>query len=107
MNLGIRNGKEKQLCARDPGSLFSFSLQLSPHGTIHVSHRVHRKPPRFLFLSTCGPWLGYTVTAVKKTAERLTGVGRVSARGRARMGNLWWSRRGTGRRLWCPELVWP
>jgi hypothetical protein len=73
-----------------------------------VSQRVHRKPRRLLSLSTRGPWLGYTVTTMKKTVERLTGVGRVLARGRARMGSLWWSRRGTGRRFWwCPELVWP
>jgi hypothetical protein len=69
------------------------------------THRVRGKPPRFLFLSTRGPWLCYTVTAAKKMAERLTDVGRVPARGRARMGSLWRSRRGKGQRLWCPELV--
>jgi hypothetical protein len=58
--------KEKPLCARDPGLYFSFSLQLGPRGTIHMCHRVRRKPLMFLFLSTCGPWLRYTVTAAKK-----------------------------------------
>ena len=72
--------------------LYFFSIQLSPRGTIHVSRRVHRKPPRFLFLSTCGSWLVYIVTAAKKTMERLTGVGRVLAKGQARMGSLWRSR---------------
>jgi hypothetical protein len=80
--------KKKTTLHSGPWSLFSFSLQLGPRGTIHMSHRVRRKPPRFLFLSTRGPWLRYTVTTAKKTAKRLTSVGRVPASGRARMGSL-------------------
>jgi hypothetical protein len=44
---------------------------------------------------------------VKKMAQWLTGVSRFLMKGWARMGSLWRSRRGRGRRLWCPELVWP
>jgi hypothetical protein len=28
-----------------------------PDDTIHLSHGLRRQPPRFLFLSTRGPWL--------------------------------------------------
>jgi hypothetical protein len=53
-----------------------------------MSHAVRRKPLMFLFLSTRGPRRRYTVTAAKKVAEQLTGIGRVLARGRARKGSL-------------------
>jgi hypothetical protein len=89
-------------------SFFSlFPLQMSPRGTIPVSQLVHRKPRRFLSLSTQGPLSTRTVFREENTAAPLNAVGSIPGVWSGRRGRMWRTRQY----LWFgwrwSESCWP
>jgi hypothetical protein len=80
---------------------------MSPRGTIHVSQRVHRKPLRFLSLSTRDTLSARTVFYEENTAPPLNAIGSVPGVRLGRSGRMWRTRRyhWFGRR-WS-ESCWP
>jgi hypothetical protein len=105
--LEIQMEKKNIFALGSLGFFSPFPLQMSPWGTIPVSQRVHRKPRRFLSLSTRGPLSAGIVFYEENMVAPLNAIDSIPWVRSRRSERMWRTRRYLwfGRR-WS-ESCWP